>query len=376
MLQSSNKIDSQDDLKVGPSTPTCDLIYRSAADLNRLSDLVQPLIRGRETLDPRFYLGSISTSAWIPRVVVITRDEAIVGVVHAKERKIAGIPTGMIYIDTVLDNILFDDSTSAEPVVEKTINRLLADPEVRGIRLCIRAGGAEHRAIQGVAASRLFDVNFTKIEHHRVLRVPSTFEVFLQKLGPRTRRNFRYYRRRFAAAGGQYVEAMAFADFRRAAFQLVTKDVVGADTDGLNRALNILAAVKWPLLTGLRIDGEYVGILVGWYESDQATVFFQLNDDRDRSRMSLSVVLRAYLIESLIGKDIRTLRFWGGVEGPLARYTESIPTICAYVDAPGFWWRTIRRIVRRTNSLLPASMAEISVWIAPRKTYNPSQNVL
>ena len=37
---------------------TRELIYSSACDLNRLSGQVQHLLRGRATLDPRFYLAS------------------------------------------------------------------------------------------------------------------------------------------------------------------------------------------------------------------------------------------------------------------------------------------------------------------------------
>jgi hypothetical protein len=172
------------------------------------------------------------------------------------------------------------------------------------------------------------------------------------------------------------VEEMTFADFRQAALHLVTKDIVGADMEGLNRALSMLSAVQQPLLTGLQMDGEYIGILGGWYESGQATVFLQMNNDREHSRMSLCIVLRAYLIESMIGKRIETLLFWAGVGGPLARHTEILPAVCAYLDVRGFWWRTFRRIVGQITPLLPGKARRITFWIVPDPPCNFGQDVL
>jgi hypothetical protein len=370
MLQSSKGIS----LKAKSVAPVCDLIYTSAADLNRLSDRVQPLLKCRDTLDPRFYLASV-TSDWIPKVVVITRNESIVGVVYAKERKIAGIPTGIIHIDTTLNNILADGSVSAESVFEQAISRLLAGPGARGLRLFIPPGGSEQRAIQRVLASRPLEVSYANLDYHRLLRLPLSFELFLQGLGKQTRRNFRYYRRRFEAAGGEYVEEMSFADFESAAFRLLTKDVVGADLDSLNRSLRMLSTVNRRLLAGVRRDGEWVAILGGWYESDQATVFLQMNNDREHSRDSLCIVLRAYVIESLIAKNVKGLLFWAGIGAPLLRHTEPVQTILAYVDAPGFWWKTVRRILRRMKAMLPFQVREMVVFIAPRHA-NPNSDVL
>ena len=102
---------------------THEVIYDSTQDIQGLSDRVQDLLRGRDTLDPQFYLASISADSWSPKVVVIFRGRAVAGVVYAKERKLGGIPTGLIFIDTVLDTVLTDNSLSREQLFEKAIQR-------------------------------------------------------------------------------------------------------------------------------------------------------------------------------------------------------------------------------------------------------------
>jgi hypothetical protein len=353
------------------STHTQERIYSSPQDLTRLSNDVQHLLRGRDTLDPKFYLASVAPRSWIPKVVVITRVGEVAGVVYAKERKIAGIPTGLVFIDTALDTILTDNSLTREELVEKAVNRLFENRRIRGLRLFIPPDAAEHRAVQSVVASKSLEGCYADINHHAFLGLAATYPQFLQAFGKHSRRNFRYYRRGFEAAGGQYTGEMTFEEFRRAAVRLGSKHVVGANAEGLDRALNMLATVQRPLLTGLRLNGEYISVLGGWHEPDKSTVFVQLNDDRDYPKMSLSVVLRAYLIEELIGQGVRKLLFWAGMGEPYLSQGEFVSTICASVDRSGLVWRTVRRLVGKTISWAPLSVAAHLRWIVPN-THNPN----
>jgi hypothetical protein len=344
---------------------THERIYSSAQDINRLSNRVQHLLKGRDMLDPRFYLASISPHSWSPKVVVIFRDQDVAGIVYAKERKVAGIPTGLIFIDTVLDTLLSDDSLSREELVEKALNRLFANRRIHGLRLFIPPDRAEHRAVRSVIASKAFDASSAVINHHAFLRLPASYELFLEQFGKHKRRNFRYYRRAFAAAGGEYTGEMTLEEFRLAALRLGSKDVVGANAAGLDRALCMLATARRPLLTGLRMNGEYVSVLGGWHEPDRTTVFVQLNDDRAHAKMSLSVVLRAYLIEELIGQEVPVLLFWAGVGEPYQAQSEFVSTICVCIDRPSLFWRTIRRVIGNLVSWAPMPLANHLRWIAP-----------
>jgi hypothetical protein len=55
-----------------------------------------------------------------------------------------------------------------------------------------------------------------EVLNHSRLELPSSYDDFLNRLGARTRRNFRYYRRRFEATGGQYISGVPLDTFRSA----------------------------------------------------------------------------------------------------------------------------------------------------------------
>jgi hypothetical protein len=154
-------------------------------------------------------------------------------------------------------------------------------------------------------------------------------------------------------------------DFRDIAFRLLAKGVVGADQSGLIRALNMLSCTDRPIMIGLRgEDGEWVSILGGWYEYDRAVVFCQMNNDKDYPHSSLVVVLRAYLIESLIRRGITKLLFWAGIGEPLRRHCRFLPTTAASFDTRRAYWRLVRGLIPRFNWLLPHRLKYLSSWIA------------
>ena len=56
-----------------------------------------------------------------------------------------------------------------------------------------------------------------------------------------------------------------------------------------------------------------------WYQPAGAVLCFQCNYDCDFDADSLSTVLRAYLIEMLIGQGRKELVIWGDSGPPLSR---------------------------------------------------------
>jgi hypothetical protein len=118
-------------------------------------------------------------------------------------------------------------------------------------------------------------------------------------------------------------------------------------------------------LIGLQArHGEWLGILGGWYEADRVTVFCQMNNDLEHVADSLSVVLRGYLVESLIEENIRSLFFWDGAGGPLGRYCHRIPTDALYLDRPGLGWRIFRSLYTLVGRFLPPNTAREMDWVA------------
>jgi hypothetical protein len=85
----------------------------------------------------------------------------------------------------------------------------------------------------------------------------------------------------------------------------------------------------------------------------------QLNNDHDFPRDSLSMTMRAYLIESLIRQGKQTLLFWGGTVAPMNRYASDLKSIKIDVDSPGYAWRSLGWA---KNSLLPR-MPQLGRWV-------------
>jgi hypothetical protein len=168
-----------------------------------------------------------------------------------------------------------------------------------------------------------------------------------------------------------------FERFCSAAWQLRGKSSISADVDGIKRALKMLAATTEPILVGLQArDGEWLSVAGGWWDDGRATVLFQMNNDREYDRDSLSQVLRSYLIEALIARRTRDIVFWAGTSAPLARYAERIPALSLYLDSRDPAWRLIRTVVssiaarlpRRIASRLPARLTEFGQWITPSRS--------
>jgi hypothetical protein len=352
--------------------PHSAVILSSRTEIGQLKDSVRRLMPERDsTLDPGFFLAS-TTEAWMPRVVVVSRGNAIVGVVYAKERRIVGIPIGVVYADGVLGNMVVADLIDQENVLTVAIQALFAARRVRGVRLAIPPNGPELRSAANIASLLLLDVGYSRInEGHARLPLPDGYEKFLQSVGYKTRRNFRYYRRQFEAAGHTYIEKLSMDEMRHAARDLAPKCSIPSPPIAIQRALNMLTAVERPLAVGLKHrNGEWLSIAGGWYGSDRVTMQLQLNNDRDYWRASLSVVLRANLIEMLIRQSIPELVFWTGTAPPLSRYVSPIPAIGMYLDTPSPGWRMIRSLIAKTVPWIPRQIAKDVRWIASSELWS------
>lgn len=343
----------------------------SPGEICRLSEDASYLLKEQAgTRDPHVFLASIDGKAWLPRVVVIARAGSTVGIVYAKERRLAGIPSGLIYADATLGAMVLASPVDRELVLKAGLSRLIDHVGTRGLRVVVPPIGYERDVIQGIVDLRSMDVHYASVRNHCVLNLPPSYDAFLETLGRQTRRNFRYYRRRFESLGNTYFQDVPLAEFRRVASDLLKKSVFGAEHDGVERALRILSASRCPILAGLRHkNGEWLSILGGWYELDRAVAFIQMNNDRDYPRSALCTVLRGYLIERLIAKNISSLLFWAGVGGSLCRYCQFIPAVCAHMDVPTFTWRTLRGAIGWMNGVLPARFLGASTWVAPRMNH-------
>jgi hypothetical protein len=154
-------------------------------------------------------------------------------------------------------------------------------------------------------------------------------------------------------------------ELRLAAFYLEPKCSKPSRPDSIDRLLKMTATADRPLAVGLKHrNGEWLGVVCGVYRHTAGVLLLQLNNDRDFPRDSLSVVLRAYLIESLIHQGMLEFIIWAGTAPPLSRYVTHIPTLGIYLDSPEYKWRLVRGVVSKFGPWLPRELQLDARWIA------------
>ncbi|HMG84694.1 MAG TPA: hypothetical protein VK574_03065 [Terracidiphilus sp.] len=327
------------------------------------------------TLSPQFFLNSIPQEGSFPRVVVVRRAGAVIGLFYAKELKLAGFRTGLICGDASDGPIIACKPEEQEAVWSSALSHLLTFKTVLGIRLAIPYTEYELYAGERIVSPIGAVASYREYSTNAMLALPSSYEALLSQMGSHTRRNFRYYRRQFETQGHAYVEPLTIPEFRTATRELIGKSSIPAKSKRVEIDVRMCLAADRPMLIGLRSNsGEWLATLGGWYVRDQATVRFQMNRDQEHRADSLSVVLRGYLIESLIRRGFQSIVFIRGVGEPLKRYCRNVPTVILYLDKPNRFLRPAR-FLELAARLAPPSLAFKAVWLAKtnlKETPTPS----
>ena len=207
-----------------------------------------------------------------------------------KERKFYGVRTGLLYADATLGAMVIAAPSHQAAVFETGITQLLKHPFIRGFRLLVPPLGYELATLKKLRSKLALDMYDMPAENRTVLPIRPTFEEFLENLSSKTRRNFRYFRNKSAAANHCFIESVPPAEFKAAALGLMEQDVVGANREGIERGMNIFKAARRPLLVGLKSEsGEWLSVLGGWYETDRVVVFLQM--DRRQKVCAAVIVL-------------------------------------------------------------------------------------
>jgi len=344
-------------------------ILSAPAEIEQLAELVRRLAPATECMgEPPFFLASLSADEWIPRVVVVRRGAIVAGVVYTKERRIGSFRTGIIYGDGRLGNLAVAEPAEREAVVTAAMTALVESRGTRAVRLAVPPGGVDAHAIAATPLARRFDRGYLaapQFDLHARLMLAKDYQEFLRRLGPKTRHNFRYYRRKFDAAGHVYMHDLSVHDLQLAAIDLRAGSQIPIEHAAITRAVAVLAACDRPWASGLRHrDGRWLSVAGGWFSGGRAVLFMQVNCDRDHGPASLSVVHRAHLIETLIGRGTSELVFWSGVGSPLSRYALPMPTVIACLDRRTRGWRILRSVIGRLQRWMPKRIAADARWMA------------
>jgi hypothetical protein len=235
------------------------------------------------------------------------------------------------------------------------------------VRLAVPPGGVDAHAIAATPLARRFERGYgaaSLFDLHACLTLANDYQEFLRRLGPKTRHNFRYYRRKFDVAGHVYTHDLSVHDLQRAATGLRARSQIPIGHAAIGRAVAVLAACDRPWASGLRHrDGSWLSVAGGWFSGSRAFLFMQVNSDHEHGRASLSVVHRAHLIETLIERGTSELVFWSGVGSPLSRYALPMPTIIACLDRRTPGWRLLRSVIGRSQRWMPKRIAADARWM-------------
>lgn len=317
-----------------------------------------------ETLSPQFFLNSIAQERSFPRVVVVRRAGAVIGLVYTKERKLAGFRTGLICGDASYGPIIACKPEEREAVWGSALLHLLTRKTVLGIRLAIPYTEYELYAGERIVSLIGAVASYCEYSANAILPLTSSYEALLSQMGSYTRRNFRRYRRQFEMHGHAYAEPLTIPEFRAATLELIGKSSIPTDKVRVERNVWMCLAAGRPMLVGLRKrSGEWLAVLGGWYDRDQATALVQMNRDQEHRADSLSVVLRGYLIESLIRRGFQSIVFVRGVSEPLKRHCRIVPTVLLYLDKPNGFLRPARFLELAARLAVPY-LGLNAVWLA------------
>jgi hypothetical protein len=329
----------------------------SRADNNlHLAAFVRSIHAEPGMLAPDFFLASVSPPGWKPVIVVVSRGAQIVGLVYCKERVVAGFGIRVVFGNDSLGAMVAARPDDIESVLHASAATLLK--YAIALRLLVRSDRLPF--LRNLKANA--EVSFDKRRHHAHLALPNSYQEFLAERGPHTRRNFRYYRRKSEARGNQFVPALNFSDFSSGCRDLLSKSAHQKSRRSLETHLAMIGAMPSQITMGLKDShGKWIGLAGGWFVGDRAYLVTQLND-RTRTRESISLVLRSYMIEGLIRRRCGELVFWEGASAPITTFANYVDVFMAHFDVLSLRWRLVRRIWAAIRKLAPVNFSKFLVW--------------
>jgi hypothetical protein len=340
------------------------IITSSPGKISGLARFVFSVAPDQPMLAPHFFLASIRPK-WRPCVVVVSRGQQMIGLLYCRERIIAGIGTRIMFGDDSLGTMVVARSEDVESVIDCAVKLLVKRKAV--LRLWVDSSKLRLlRGFQETADVRFFRRFSPDLPHARLELSPS-YDSFLAKLGPRTRRNFRYYRRKSEMAGNEFSHEEAYSHFCTDARRLFSKTKFTGDRDRamLERCLAMIGAMPSRIMVALRSrNGDLISVAGGWHDGRRAVAVAQLND-RTFLGASLSVVMRSYLIEYLIHRGSQELIFWEGSSAPISSYSSFPELWKVYIDSHAMRWRIAQRSIAIAIKHLPGVHRGNLEWLVP-----------
>lgn len=312
------------------------------------------------TLDPLHFL-AYTDETRRSCAVACFRGEALAGVMYATQHYSKGWATGLVVGgDFAGRGLLLCAPEDESNVLGAGVERLLAS----GIHsMHLRMLPQDGSESMGLALSGCKIASYDKRIAGDRMELGSSFAELVSGFGRRTRKNITQHRRMLLEGGyrfvpevsqERYAEALRWlngkADFNAAGLRLVRDE----------RLLRLHQGMRLGIESS---EGVLVSALCGFVRRGRFHLLTQLNDS-SLSRLSLSTVLRTYLMEHLIGMGVGDLQVMGGSSLALGRYFAPLQYRSIYIDKDHGMLSVAKRgcsaatrLLRKRGKPIPSALA-------------------
>ena len=306
-------------------------VARRYAEILKLQSPIDDLLSRRQqsdevTLTLPYFLARVREKKALPFVVAVYEKEELVGVAYGMRHCLWNIPVGILeFGDSCGDASIIALGRCFREVVDAVLMALSRQPLLWLARISwntesspLTAAGWERENPNGMS-TRAFGLDVWNL-----LRLAPAYESFLSRLGPQTRHNLRYYRRRIERQGWAFVKDMNFEQGSAAFKSLHPFQSAGlSKRTRLDSFLQTIRSVPGSFFSGLRTQqGEWMSVVCGWVKGSRLFILLQVNSASD-AKASVSTVLRSYIIENAISAGIRDIKIIDGCGGILRKYTQA-----------------------------------------------------
>jgi hypothetical protein len=311
------------------------IVYRASElrhALERAPSLLA-LAHGDPQVDPAYLFLRATAKRRGAVAAVVYQDAQPVGCLYAIEDRIRGARSGMFSIgDRTGAGVMLAAPAHQRLVFRRGLRALLSLGRVHTVQVnAVETTFGEHglaRAVADVATGHQATTRHTQYTLPNRLQLKSTWDEFLSTLGPDTRRNLRRYPRRAVRSGIAFKPEIDSATFRRA-FESIRPHANRWDgVDPRHLALCGPDAIRVGLHS---TEDGWLSVLVGWQHGERAFIATQMNHG-GLPHLSLSMVLRASLIQALIDRGIREVVFLDGCAGALQLSCVQEPIERAHIE--------------------------------------------
>jgi hypothetical protein len=260
-----------------------------------------------------------------PIVVLVDQGTKPVAAVLLYQRRYCGVPTGVIKGGNGSgDGVVVAPSPLRVAALQAALAKVLSLPLTHTVLVAARGVDAQPASVRPQLE---LDAQWRARNVETNLSLAGGFDGFLSRMRTRSRRNYRYFRRRAESElGVVFVPSLTDAEARQA-----VKELHGVSMFPVPRARSMrfqaaIQATSGSFAMGVRDgSGRWLSYISGWRHADATFVEWQLNHHEFASA-SLSTVMRTYFLEHEALAGVSEIVFVGGTSAALARYCK--PDCC------------------------------------------------